>query len=92
VNDALVVCGFEGFAKVLRNIQGFLNRDRTALDAIRKRFAVDKFEYEVARTLGFQKIVDWTRCWGDSAMPVPRLRAENGLPDPDHGKTLQAKS
>jgi hypothetical protein len=41
-----------------RNIQGFLNRNRTALDAIRKRFAVDQFEHEVARTFCFQKIVN----------------------------------
>jgi hypothetical protein len=53
VNDALLVRCFQRFGDLLRNGEGFFNRDRTlSLDAIRQRLAGNQLHHEVGCVVG----------------------------------------
>ena len=48
MDDSFLVSDFERLADVLGNIESFLNRNRSACDAVGQRFALDKFEHEIS--------------------------------------------
>src|SRR5215510_8586969 len=47
------MCGFERLAKVLRNIESFFNRNRSAVNTLHESLAFHQFEHEEARRTGF---------------------------------------
>src|SRR5262249_7628357 len=46
MNDTLLMGCFECFTNVLGNLESFFNRNRTALNQLRERFAFDELEHE----------------------------------------------
>ena len=58
MDDALLVCGFERLADVLRNLESFVDRNRSALQPIGDCLSIDKFKDEKLRSIGFFEIVD----------------------------------
>ena len=44
VNDALFVCGFQGFRDLSRNLEGVVGGDRPARDPLRERLALDELQ------------------------------------------------
>ncbi len=58
VNDALLVCGFEGFGNLEYEFEGFFDRDRAALEPIGQGVAFDQFEDEEPRAVVFFEAID----------------------------------
>ena len=58
MNDALLMGRFEGFGDLLRDGEGFLNRDGTLLDAIRQRRPLDQLQDQRLDALGLLQPVD----------------------------------
>ncbi|HYM23527.1 MAG TPA: hypothetical protein VEU08_09970 [Vicinamibacterales bacterium] len=58
MNDPLFVCGFEGFSDLLRDSQGFVDRQRASRDAIRQRRSLDQLHDECWRTGGILEAMD----------------------------------
>ena len=58
MNDTGFMCRFEGFGDLLRNGQGFVERDRPLFDPIRQGWAFDEFEDKRTRVAGFFQAVD----------------------------------
>ena len=58
VDDALFVCGFKGFGDLESQLEGFFDRDGTALQPVRQRVAFDEFEDEEAGAFVLFETVD----------------------------------
>ena len=58
MNDSFFVRGSEGFGNLPGNIQGFIERNTSALDLFAERFTFDKFEYQVLRAIDLFQFVN----------------------------------
>ncbi len=58
MDDALLMCRFEGSGDLLGDGQGFVDGDRPLLDAIRQRRPFDQFEDQRLDTLSLLQPVD----------------------------------
>ena len=58
MNDALLVRRFQGFGDLFGDWQGFVERDRSLLDAVRQRRPFDEFEDQRPDALSLLQPVD----------------------------------
>src|SRR6516162_4902465 len=58
VDDALLMGGFERLGDLLGNAEGVINRDGAASDSLIQALAVNEFEHEELRAVGFFEAVD----------------------------------
>src|SRR5262245_33125375 len=58
MNDVSLMCGFEPLRDLMRNVESFLDRNRTACNAIGERFALHEFKHEKSLIVCFLEIVD----------------------------------
>src|SRR5215831_11632477 len=58
MDDTFLMCRFERLTDVLADLEGFFDRNRSALNALRERLALHEFEHEKTRSARLLQIVD----------------------------------